>query len=621
MIDISTLPRMPFWQSEWSSIQADGLFFVDKTPLILDLVKKPKVSLARPHGFGKTLLLSMLEDLFTHGTQNFRNTELRTNWPVRERYPVVRLSFSNVPSAQEADQAADDVNAFEQSLITELGRAYHRAGFAQEEIDDYRQEATLHGFLSKLANFSNQQRLVFLIDDWDAPLLAHLDNKPRYNAIWQSLNVFYNWLLTLNLRFLLATGIMHFQQKDVVDVSMMPKFATLLGYTQGELEFYFRDYLELAAQRYQMNSLKLLQVLKSHYHGFCFDEDGSVRLYSPWDINRFFAQLHDSDQAPLFQGFWINTVTAYAELRIFMELSQVNMAELDEIVNGQVVLGRSDLINPPLFSTEEFFPLLAINGYLTIKAVKQVSDNPDDRFFVYGFSNCEIKAEFERVLLKYLCLNSSATNDLVYDLAENHHAKDKVNQIDLTSSRAVFASQCVTTSNTPLSELIVQSLLNQDISTFCNLLNGQLRCWRYDAFKNWTEAHYRSFIAHCLFLCGIKPYEEKGNNKGRSDIEFDLPNTNNVYVFELKRLAEGKNTPEERQKLLDAGRKQILSQGYGVNFSNFGKHGIGVVIVISTDDRQIVAWRLIDKHIENDTHSIDGTIQPTNLLNKVEFTL
>ena len=416
MIDISTLPRMPFWQSEWSRIQAERLFFVDKTPLILDLVKKPKVSLARPDGFGKTLLLSMIEDLFMHGTQKFQNTAIRDQWPERERYPVVRLSFINVPYVQEAGQAVD-VASFEAGLIEELSRSYQRAGFAPEEIDAYKKDATLHGFLSKLSNFSNQQRLVFLIDEWDVPLLAQLENKPRYDAIQKSLNVFYHWLLTLNLRFLFITGILHFRQKDVVDISMMPKFATLLGYTQEEVEFYFRDYLELAAQRYQMNSLKLLQVLKSHYHGFCFDEDGSVRLYSPWDINRFFAQLHDSDLAPLFQGFWINTVTAYAELRIFMELSQVNMAELDEIVNGQVVLGRSDLINPPLFSTEEFFPLLAINGYLTIKTVKQVSDNPDDRLFVYGFSNCEIKAEFERVLLKYLCLNSGATNDLVYDLA------------------------------------------------------------------------------------------------------------------------------------------------------------------------------------------------------------
>ena len=229
MIDISTLPRMPLGQSEWSSIQADGLFFVDKTPLILDLVKKPKVSLARPDGFGKTLLLSMIEDLFMHGTQNFQNTAIHDQWPKYERYPVVRLSFSNVPYVQEADQAADDVTAFEQSLITELGRAYHRAGFAQEEIDDYRQEATLHGFLSKLANFSNQQRLVFLIDDWDVPLSAHLDNEVRFDALRRSLNVFYNWLRTLNLRFLLVTGIMRYKEtnlftgRDIVDLGTVKK--------------------------------------------------------------------------------------------------------------------------------------------------------------------------------------------------------------------------------------------------------------------------------------------------------------------------------------------------------------------------------------------------------------
>ena len=62
MREVSTLQKIPVGQSEWSCIKADGLLLVDKTALLPDLVKKPKVSLARPHGFGKTLLLSMIED-------------------------------------------------------------------------------------------------------------------------------------------------------------------------------------------------------------------------------------------------------------------------------------------------------------------------------------------------------------------------------------------------------------------------------------------------------------------------------------------------------------------------------------------------------------------------------
>lgn len=592
MIDISTLPRMPFWQSDWSRIQAERLFFVDKTPLILDLVKKPKVSLSRPRRYGKTLLLSMIEDLFMHGTQNFPNTAICDQWPKYERYPVVRISFSDVHFFNQIEhQAADDVTAFEQSLITELGRAYHRAGFAQEEIDDYRQEATLHGFLSKLSNFSNQQRLVFLIDEWDVPLSAHLDNEVRFDALRRSLNVFYNWLRTLNLRFLLVTGIMRYKEtnlftgRDIVDLSMHPKFSALLGYTQQELEHDFADYLELAAQRHHMSKAELLQQLKFYYNGFCFDEDVSVKLYCPWAINSFFEQLHDSDKAPPFRCFWMNAVGDPKSLRTFMERVQPNLAVLDEIKNKQVVLGRSDLINPTLFSKVEFFPLLTLNGYLTIQeAVEPVSDNPDNRLFVCGFPNYEVKVEFERAFLNYLTKSNSATG------------------------------------NKPLLTRIAQSLLKQDISTFCNLLNELFRSWRYDSSQNNIEVDYRSFITLCLALCDkFMVREETGNNKGRSDIEVELPNTN-VYVFELKRLAEGKNAPEDQQEMLDAGQKQMLSQGYGVNHATHGKHVTGVIIVISTDERQIVAWRLIDNKIQNSTHTQDGTVQPLNLLNKPEFT-
>ena len=389
MREVCTLQKIPVGQSEWSSIQADGLLLVDKTALLPDLVKKPKVSLARPHGFGKTLLLSMIEDLFTHGTHNFRNTELRYLWLKKERYPVVRISFSNVPSASAAHQAADDVTAFEQGLISELSRAYQKAGFAPEEIEAAQKEATLQGFLSQLSNFSKRQRLVFLIDDWDAPLLVHLDNKPRYDAIQKSLNVFYNWLLTLNLRFLLITGIMHFQHKDVVDISMQPDFARLLGYTQSDVEASFGAYIELAAQRRKMEVYDFLLTLQCYYQGFCFDHDANVKLYSPLDINRFFAQLHASDQAPSFHHFWLEAQGIPQEPRAFMDGGKLNQAAVSAVIwREPVVLGRSDLINPPLFSKESLLPLLALYGYLTIReVVEPVAKNPAQRLFEYNFPN------------------------------------------------------------------------------------------------------------------------------------------------------------------------------------------------------------------------------------------
>ena len=199
------LRYLPLGTESWVELRQKHLLFVDKTAHLAELTKGSNLFLARPYGFGKTLLLSMIEDLFQNGTQNFQNTAICDMWPEHERYPVVRLSFINVPYAQEAGQAVDDVASFEASLIEELGRAYQRAGFAPEEIDAYKKDATLHGFLSKLSNFSNQQRLVFLIDEWDVPLSAHLDNEVRFDALRRSLNVFYNWLRTLNLRFLLGS--------------------------------------------------------------------------------------------------------------------------------------------------------------------------------------------------------------------------------------------------------------------------------------------------------------------------------------------------------------------------------------------------------------------------------
>ena len=244
-----------------------------------------------------------------------------------------------------------------------------------------------------------------MIDDWDAQLLALLDNKPRYDAIRQSLNVFYHWLSTLNLRFLLITGIMHFQHKDVVDISLLPKFARLLGYTQSEFEFNFCDYIELAAQRSHMDVFLLLQQLNYNYCGFCFDEDASVKLYSPLDINSLFAQLHDSDKAPsFFSKFWLDAQGDSWMVRALIERALSGCLDLDDVEKirtNLVVLDRQALINPPLFSDDALFPLLTLQGYLTLQAaVEPVASNPDARLFRCGCPNdlltCELFVRFIR---------------------------------------------------------------------------------------------------------------------------------------------------------------------------------------------------------------------------------
>lgn len=56
--------------SDFAMMRRKGYLFIDKTALLPRLLYKWHVFVARPQGFGKSLLISMLEELFTHGAQS-----------------------------------------------------------------------------------------------------------------------------------------------------------------------------------------------------------------------------------------------------------------------------------------------------------------------------------------------------------------------------------------------------------------------------------------------------------------------------------------------------------------------------------------------------------------------
>ena len=175
------LRQLPLGFSSWSEIRANNFFFVDKTAKLADLVwDKRKVFFARPNGMGKTLLCSMLKELFAHGTQEFEDTAIYDEWPEAQCYPVISLSFTEIYS-----------DNFELALKHALVAAFVEAGFEQAQSVAFTLE--LNAFLHHLDNLARDQQLVFLIDDWDSPLtraLEHYDlvinlkSSNRIKSIW-----------------------------------------------------------------------------------------------------------------------------------------------------------------------------------------------------------------------------------------------------------------------------------------------------------------------------------------------------------------------------------------------------------------------------------------------------
>ena len=106
----------------------------------------------------------MLYELFAHGTDKFKGTQIYDLWPEEKgrTYPVIRLSFSTMQCM--------DASEFEKVLKENIATAFTTAGFPEAQSFD--QNELLSVFLGNFDVIAEQHWLVFLIDDWDYPLLV-----------------------------------------------------------------------------------------------------------------------------------------------------------------------------------------------------------------------------------------------------------------------------------------------------------------------------------------------------------------------------------------------------------------------------------------------------------------
>ena len=89
--------RLPLGISSFEKIRSTGMIYVDKTDLIFEIASlNDPFFLSRPRRFGKSLLLSTFESLFTHGTEYFKGLKIEKLWNELEKdrtYKAIHLDF------------------------------------------------------------------------------------------------------------------------------------------------------------------------------------------------------------------------------------------------------------------------------------------------------------------------------------------------------------------------------------------------------------------------------------------------------------------------------------------------------------------------------------------------
>ena len=256
----TNLPLILTNSPEWNEQRTQRALIVDKTTQLQKIVNAyfgggAALAFARPDGFGKSMLCSMLEAIFTKGDQAFSGTAVHDNWCLKKSgYKVIRIRFSG--------RWCQDPAHFEQELKFLVMDAFRRVGFAAE-IDALRasdDNLSLYETLVQIRLFVSQCELVLLVDNWDYPLQSLLHDEDNFKAVRNAIETFYIWTTSLQeTRYILFCGVMRFDGARVIDLTDSPYVATLLGFSRDEIKTYFAAHLTEAARRLNLSESELLE--------------------------------------------------------------------------------------------------------------------------------------------------------------------------------------------------------------------------------------------------------------------------------------------------------------------------------------------------------------------------
>jgi len=180
------MKRLPVDVSNFQTMIEDNYLYIDKTKTIYDLITKRRLYfLSRPRRFGKSLLISTLKELFSGNKKLFKNLWIGKSdykWP---KHPVIQLDFSNLN--------------FETSEKFEIGLSRNLEKIGILFGVDISKESLLNLKLQTLIEeLSKKNRVVILIDEYDAPLLNNLNNQDIAQAIQKVMKLFFSTIKSMD---------------------------------------------------------------------------------------------------------------------------------------------------------------------------------------------------------------------------------------------------------------------------------------------------------------------------------------------------------------------------------------------------------------------------------------
>ena len=527
-------------EADFAALRKEKAYYVDKTELIYELVNdtKNKVTLfTRPRRFGKTLMMSMMENFFSIRKDSkalfddlniARHTSFCKEW--MNQYPVLFVSFKDVEGdsfeaafnmlkTKLADFCKDLVPVFEGASVDQDDEQIFRslkAGNAKE--NDIKSSLKT---IMRMMYAVYGKKVILLIDEYDVPLAKASENDTASNNYYPKMLEIVRAIMSTALKdneflqFSIITGCLRIAKESIftgtnnfASYSVLDeRFSKYFGFLKEEV-----DKMLEAAERSEA-----AEEIKEWYDGYIF---GDSYMYCPWDvINHVSALVYKRNTKP--KNYWKNT-SHNAILLTFVKRTEFDVADkFETLLNGGTIVQRisDELTYDTLHSSEEnLWSVLLMTGYIT-----KADAEEDGETVSLRIPNREIASIFEDTVVKYFVETVSG---------------DQINEL-------------------------ITALWEKDEAGATKIISDLL--WDTISYNDYHEDYYHAFLAGVFVGRGYNVESNKENGLGRPDILLKDKKNRRSIIIEAKHSKKEADMEKDCKEALE----QIITEKYAEGLKGY----------------------------------------------------
>ena len=512
----------PIGMQTFSEIREEDFLYIDKTEYIYRMshTSGKYFFLARPRRFGKSLLVSTMQSYFEGKKELFKGLaieKLEKDWT---KYPVLHFSLAG-GKHMEKDQLV-------RYLLYILKVKEEKFGIVNDSPDPNVRMLNL----IKTVYEQTGQKVVVLIDEYDAPLLDVVHEDTSLGVLREVMRNFYSPLKDSDrmLRFVFLTGITKFSQlsifselNNITNVSMDTEYAGICGITKEELLDKFDEDIDVLAGRLGLTHEQALSKLKENYDGYHFTWPSSD-IFNPYSLLNCLAEGQ-------MNSYWFGSGTPTYLLNMMRKY------DFTPIDLGEQMDASKDDFDAATETMTTIMPLLYQSGYITIK-----NYDPETELYTLALPNKEVRIGLYRSMLP-------------------HYLEAKSAMCNTTVAK--------------MSALINKGNMDGALQLLKTFWETVPYCDNTD-----YEGHYQQtmYIIFAL-LTNFRILVEQHTFRGRTDITMETKDT--IYVIELK-----------FNKSAQEALAQINNKHYADAFALKGKtvEKIGMNFMIDEDKTIVLDW-------------------------------